>query len=217
MTHDVDIEPTRLLLVRHGESTSNHQGVISGWSTDVTLTERGRRQAERTAQTLGRMATIAALYSSPLPRAWETGTIIGGVIGLSPIHVDDLREINVGIAVGQPLVDLTSLYPQLQSQVGRESLHIPWPDGESHAQLRERAMRAVETIVTAHPGKTVVAVAHGGPLAWIITTLASDDVGTFQTWRHGNCAISELLVRPSQTGLSAELIRFNDRAHLDGV
>ncbi len=208
-------EPTRLLLIRHGESTSNHQGVISGWSTDVVLTERGRRQAERTAQTLGRMEPIAALYASPLPRAWETATIIGGVIGLSPIRIDDLREINVGTAVGQPLVDLTSLYPQLQSQVDQESLHIPWPGGESHAQLRERAMRAVETIVRAHPGETVAAVAHGGPLAWIVTTVASDDAGTFQQWRHGNCAISEILVQPGHAGLSAELVRFNDRAHLD--
>ncbi len=215
--YESDIEPTRLLLIRHGESTSNRQGVISGWSTDVVLTGRGRRQAERTGNILKYNEKIDALYASPLPRAWETATIIGNEIGLDPTPVNDLREINVGTAVGQPLVDLTSLYPQLQSQVDQDSLHVPWPGGESHAQLRERVMRAVRMIAQGHSGETVVAVAHGGPLAWIVTTLAGEDSRTFQASRHNNCAISEMLIRVDPAGLSAELVRFNDCTHLSDI
>jgi probable phosphoglycerate mutase len=217
LMHTTNPKPTRLLLIRHGESTSNHQQVISGWSTDVVLTERGRRQALRTAETLRCIERIDALYASPLPRAWETATIIGDVIGLEPMPLPDLREINVGSAVGSPLVDLTSLYPQLQSQLDEDGLNVPWPDGESHAQLRERAMRAVETMVTEHPGQTVAAVAHGGPLGWIVTTLSGDHVDKFRERRHNNCAISELLVRPDADGLAAELVRFNDCVHLGEV
>ncbi len=134
---------------------------------------------------------------------------------MAPVAVDDLREINVGSAVGAPLAGLRSLFPQLQDQVEGNSLHIPWPEGESHAQLRERALQAVETITKDHPGRTVVAVAHGGPLAWIVTMLASGDEATYQQWRHSNCAISELLVQIGPEGLAATLIRFNDCAHLD--
>ncbi len=201
-------------MIRHGESTSNLQGVISGWSADVTLTELGRQQASRTGDVLKRTIEIDALYASPLPRAWETATIIGGSLGMSPQPVEDLREINVGTAVGQPLTDLASLFPQLQSQVDEDSLHVHWPDGESHLQLRARAMRAIETIVRDHPGETVAAVAHGGPLAWIVCTLADDESKPFREWRHRNCAISELIVRVDDDVLSAELIRFNDCAHL---
>ena len=101
--------PTRLLLVRHGESTSNREKVISGWSTDVVLTELGRQQAARTGEALSRLESIDALFASPLPRAWETATIIGEAIGMAPVAVDDLREINVGSAVGAPLAGLRSL------------------------------------------------------------------------------------------------------------
>ncbi len=202
-----------MLLVRHGESTSNREKVISGWSTDVVLTELGRLQAGRTGQALSRIESIDALFASPLPRAWETATIIGEAIGLTPVAVDDLREINVGTAVGSPLNDLRSLFPQLLDRHD-SSLHIAWPEGESHAQLRQRALRAVEEIAEGHAGKTVVAVAHGGPLAWIVTMLASGDETTYEQWRHSNCAISELLVEVGPDGLDATLIRFNDCTHL---
>lgn len=204
---------TRLFLIRHGESTTNRQGVISGWSTDSVLTELGRHQATLTAGRLQQLP-IDALYASPLPRAWETAEIIGHALGLRPIRVDDLREINVGTAVGRPLVDLTSLYPQLQSQFDETGIHTQWPEGESQAQLRGRALRAVDKIVRNHPGETVAAVAHGGPLAWITTTLVGDGAATFRDWRHQNCAITELLVTPAPDGVIAELVGFNDCAHL---
>ncbi len=213
MTHASN-GPTRLLLVRHGESTSNRQKVVSGWSTDVVLTELGRQQAARTGEALSRVESIDALFASPLPRAWETASIIGDAIGMTPVAVDDLREINVGSAVGTPLAGLRSLFPELQDR-HESSLHIAWPDGESHAQLRERTLRAVEEIVEGHAGKTVVAVAHGGPLAWIVTMLANGDEATYEQWRHSNCAISELMVALGPDGLDATLIRFNDCAHLD--
>lgn len=204
---------TRVFLIRHGESTTNRQGVISGWSTDSVLTELGQRQAALTAARLGKLS-IDALYASPLPRAWETAEIIGRALRLRPIPVDDLREINVGTEVGRPLVDLTSLYPQLQSQFDETGLHIPWPEGESQAQLRGRALRAVDKIVRDHPDETVAAVAHGGPLAWITTTLIGDGAATFRDWRHQNCAITELLVSPAGDEITAELVGFNDCRHL---
>lgn len=212
---EIGDESTRLLLIRHGESTSNQQGVISGWSSEVTLTDLGRQQARWTGELLCRTVEIDALYASPLPRAWETATIIGDLIGLAPVAEPDLREINVGTAVGQPLAGLASLFPQLQSQVDQESLHIAWPGGESHLQLRERALSAVERMARDHRGQTVAAVAHGGPLAWIVSTLSGDETRPYREWRHHNCGISELLVRIEPDGLQAVLIRFNDCAHLD--
>ena len=218
MTQRDNIEPTRLILIRHGESTANRMGVIGGWSTDVTLTEPGRMQARQTGELLRRSVAIDTLYSSPLPRAWETATIIGEAIGLEPVPVDDLREINVGIASGQPLSGLASLFPRSRDYPGEdkppEGIDVAWPGGESHLQLRERAMRAIETIVRDHPGETVAAVSHGGPLAWIVLMLAADETRAYREWRHENCAISELSVWLEPDGLGAQLIRFNDCAHL---
>jgi broad specificity phosphatase PhoE len=207
-------QTTRLLLVRHGESTANAQGVFSGWSTDVVLTELGRRQASVTGAGLRRYARIDALYASPLPRTRQTAELIGAEIDLEPVLIDGLREIDVGEATGQPITELATLHPHLLRDVDDESMMIPWPGGESHFQLRTRAMAAIEDIVERHPGQTVVVVSHGGPLGWIVSTLASVPPRPYREFRHQNCAVSELLVPSNPFRLPAELIRFNDCAHL---
>jgi broad specificity phosphatase PhoE len=205
---------TRLLLVRHGESTANHQGVFSGWSTDVVLTERGRQQAIQTGEDIFDCGPIDALYSSPLPRTWQTAELIGEQIGLRPVAVAGLREIDVGSATGKRIADLAVLYPRLLREVDDESIDIPWPEGESHLQLRERAMCAIETIVERHPGQTVAAVSHGGPLGWIVSMLASVPPRPYREFRHNNCAISELIVPSNPFRIPAILVRFNDCYHL---
>lgn len=63
---------TRLILVRHGQSTWNAQGRIQGWA-DPPLDDTGQEQARRLAQRLAAEEhTISALYSSPLLRARQT-------------------------------------------------------------------------------------------------------------------------------------------------
>jgi broad specificity phosphatase PhoE len=205
---------TRLLLVRHGESTANAAGVFSGWSTEFVLTELGRRQATATGICLRHYTPIDALYSSPLPRTLQTAELIGAEIDLEPITIDGLREIDVGEATGKRITDLAELHPRLLREVDEESMMIPWPGGESHFQLRERALAAIAEIVERHPGQTVVAVSHGGPLGWIVSMLASVPPRPYREFRHQNCAVSELLVPSNPFRLPAELIRFNDCGHL---
>src|ERR1700680_1413671 len=72
---------TRLLLVRHGESTWNADGRWQG-QADPPLTERGRLQASLAAQALG---SIDAIASSDLERAAETASIIAARLGLEPV------------------------------------------------------------------------------------------------------------------------------------
>ena len=61
---------TTVLLIRHGESTSNVTNSFAG-HLDVALSERGRRQAELTGLYL-KDTPIDAFYSSDLRRAYET-------------------------------------------------------------------------------------------------------------------------------------------------
>jgi broad specificity phosphatase PhoE len=211
---ETNTQTTRLLLVRHGESTANAQGVFSGWSTDFVLTELGRQQATATGIGLRRYTHIDALYSSPLPRTLQTAELIGAEIDLEPVTIDGLREIDVGEATGKRITDLAELHPRLLRDVDEESMMIPWPGGESHFQLRERALAAIKEIVERHPGQTVVAVSHGGALGWIVSMLASVPPRPYREFRHQNCAVSELLVPCSPFRLPAELVRFNDCGHL---
>src|SRR5688500_14891082 len=91
--------PLRLLLVRHGQSEANRDGRMQG-RLDTPLTTFGRAQATALANRLAAEPSVVALYSSPLSRALETARVIGGRIGVTPVVLDDLIEIDHGAATG---------------------------------------------------------------------------------------------------------------------
>src|SRR6516225_9214158 len=71
---------TRVLLLRHGESTFNEQGRCHGSSDKSILTERGMLTALRSGQYLKRELPDIIL-ASPLRRARQTAEIIRAELG----------------------------------------------------------------------------------------------------------------------------------------
>src|SRR5262245_65671216 len=90
----VSARTTRLLLVRHGETTLSAEDRFAG-STDVPLGPNGRSQAERLAVRLAD-DPIAAAYASPMQRTVETASIIAAPHELEVIRRERLREIDHG-------------------------------------------------------------------------------------------------------------------------
>ena len=68
--------PTRLLLLRHGQTALSVQRRYSGHG-DPELTELGLRQAAGAAARLGRVEDIAAVLCSPLRRTRQTAEAVG--------------------------------------------------------------------------------------------------------------------------------------------
>lgn len=62
-----------LYILRHGETDLTKETRCAGWS-DIGLNETGRAQAKEVAAHVP--LPIAAIFSSTLPRAWETASII---------------------------------------------------------------------------------------------------------------------------------------------
>jgi 2,3-bisphosphoglycerate-dependent phosphoglycerate mutase len=90
--------PTRICLVRHGETEWNAARRIQG-QIDIGLNETGVRQAEAAGRWL-KTVGIVALYSSDLKRAWRTAQAIGQELGLVPLPLPELRERRYGIFEG---------------------------------------------------------------------------------------------------------------------
>ena len=74
-----------LILVRHGESVANAQGLLLG-RTDAELTDNGRAQAEGARALLHE--PVAEVRSSPLHRAFDTAELLA--LG-PPVHRFDAR------------------------------------------------------------------------------------------------------------------------------
>lgn len=86
--------PTRIILVRHGETDWNRAGRIQG-STDIPLNDTGRSQARDAAERLVAEVTDAAtvaVVSSDLSRARETATLIADRLAL-PLGPSDIGQI----------------------------------------------------------------------------------------------------------------------------
>ncbi|MFV0522882.1 MAG: histidine phosphatase family protein [Acidimicrobiales bacterium] len=144
---------TRLLMVRHGQSTWNAQGRWQG-QADPPLSSHGRQQAAAAADRIG---AVGAVVSSPQIRALETATTIADAIGVGPvIVVDDLRERHAGGWSGQTTEEIEAAHPGWIDSGRRPD------DWEPDQVVQERALRALAAIATELPGETVLVVSHGG-------------------------------------------------------
>lgn len=204
--------PTRLMLIRHGHTSSNSSGgmKMSGW-TDTSLSDRGRQQAACLAR---RMASemVSALYSSPLVRALETARQVAEVTG-AQIRLDpDLREIHCGEVDGWPVEEVRRRYPDLW-EANRRQDHdgFRWPGGESYLELRERSLGVLDRIAAAHPGERVVVVTHAGVISQVVGCLRGKSPARWECYRPENCSVTEL----DWDGGAGRLISYDDCVHLE--
>ncbi|HEY8602595.1 MAG TPA: histidine phosphatase family protein [Thermomicrobiales bacterium] len=202
----------QLLLVRHGESAGNLSRRLQ--SHDDALTERGRRQAGEVAALLAERGDIRALYSSPLIRALETAQIIGTAIGLAPIPLDDLAEINVGEAAGSTFEEWAARNPESAAQFHAAGPNFVWPGGESGLQLAARVAAAVDAIISAHrlEGGSVVIVSHGGALSWMIDHLLREPREQWPQHQLHNCSLTEVTIDADEQAVT--FVCRNEIGHL---
>lgn len=202
----------RLLLVRHGETPWNVTLQYQG-QANIPLNERGFEQARRAAERLrGREAV--ALYSSDLARAWQTAEVIGQALGLAPVAVPELREIDVGQWEGLTPEELYRQFPDHMREYERDPARTVRLGGESYAQLQARALVALTQIYERHKqGETIVAVSHGGTIRALLCHVIGLDLINFGKMWLDNGSLTEL--RYGRNGW--RLMRLNDAAHLEGM
>ena len=101
------MESTELIIIRHGETTGNRDGIWQG-HLDTPLTDVGIAQARAVAERLGK-ASFSRLYSSDLGRAHKTAAIRTG----HSIKTDlRLRERSLGVFEGLTTPEIQTRYPE---------------------------------------------------------------------------------------------------------
>jgi broad specificity phosphatase PhoE len=146
---------TTIYLVRHGE-VNNPYGIIYGRLPNYGLSEKGKLQAQKTAEFLINKH-IDEIYSSPLDRAKQTAEIIKKIVGVKTIHFsDDIIEMKTSYQ-GKKFSSLD----KLQSEVYLKPLD---QSDETIQQLADRMYTFVKELIKKHPGKNLVLVSHGDPI-----------------------------------------------------
>ncbi|OBF12141.1 bifunctional RNase H/acid phosphatase [Mycobacterium sp. ACS4054] len=158
--------PTRLLLLRHGQTELSAQRRYSGRGNPA-LTEVGRSQADAAARYLAQRGGISAVFSSPLQRAYDTAARAAKALGLDVTVDDDLIETDFGAWEGLTFVEAAERDPELHGRWLRDTGTTP-PGGESFDAVLDRVVRARERIIAAHQGSTVLVVSHVTPIKMLL-------------------------------------------------
>ena len=202
-------EPTRIIAIRHGETSWNVDTRIQG-HLDIPLSANGRWQAERLAGAL-KDEPLAAIYASDLTRAWETAQYLGRAHGLEVTKEAGLRERGFGDFEGKTFAEIEVLLPDQSLRWRKRDPEFSPNGGESLVALRGRVIGAAQRLAALHPGEQIALVGHGGVMDVLYRAATRLDIQAPRTWALANAAINRLLWTPE----GFTLVGWADTHHLD--
>jgi probable phosphoglycerate mutase len=201
--------PTRLLLLRHGQTELSLQRRYSGRG-NPPLTALGREQVARAAKMLAAKGGIAAVISSPLGRARETAEAAAAALGV-PVEIHDgLIETDFGEWEGLTFAEAAQRDPGLHARwIGDPT--VAAPGGESFEEVLERVESVLRDLLGRYPGANVVVVSHVTPIKTLLRLAL--DVGPALLYRlHLDLASLSIAEFYLDGGSSVRLV--NDTSYL---
>ena len=200
---------TVLSLVRHGETVWHADNRYAGGTSDIDLTDRGRAQAKRLARWAGTQR-FSAVVVSPVRRAMETAKPSAEALGVELEVVEDLREVDFGIAEGRTVEEMLHEDAEMVHRFRDDPVAHPFPDAELPEQAARRADAALRRAASRHAGGTVLVVAHNTLLRLALCSLLDLPVSRYRQLfpRLDNAAVTTLSV-PHDPDVPAALLTFN--------
>ncbi len=213
---------TRVVIVRHGQSSYNAERRIQGRSDASVLTEKGREDALKVGEALNNLK-FAAVYTSPLQRAKQTAEVLNSCFATATTltATDQLMEIDLPLWEGLLVQDVREKFPEdyhcwhnhpdelvmlvPQSQGSRE--HFPV------LALYEQAGQFWQEILPRHEGETILIVGHNGINRALISTALGISPSRYHSIQQSNCGIS-VLNFAGGLGQPVQLESMNQVAHL---
>lgn len=213
---------TRVVLVRHGESSYNVERRVQGHCDLSRLTETGQQGARNVGAALKELK-FAAAYSSPLQRAKETAELILASLEAAPApsFSDDLKEINLVQWEGLTFEEVESQFPEgfecWRDRPQALKMPLETPEGIQDfypvPALYEQAKRFWAAILPHHADETILVVAHSGINRCLINSAIGLGPDHYQSFQQSNCGIS-ILNFVGGLGEAVQIESLNLTAHL---
>lgn len=220
---------TRVIIVRHGESTYNTEKRIQGRSDASKLTEKGRNDAIKVGKALSNIS-FDAIYTSPLQRAKETADILRHELAINAENSatietsHKLMEIDLPLWVGMLSAEVKEKFPEdyriWSEEPDQLKMLLQGAEGTQEyfpvLALYEQARQFWQEILPYHQGETILIVAHNGINRAMLATALSISPSRYHSLQQSNCGIS-VLNFSGGLGEPVQLESMNQTQHLGGV
>ena len=180
--------PTRLFLLRHGETQANIEQRYQGQG-DSHLSELGIEEAQELSRYLAK-EEFCAIYSSTLSRSYETAKLVAQPHELAVIKDAGLVERDYGIWENLKFDEIRKKYPDLYGSWLIDPGKTLIPDAEPLMEMQKRGVAAIESLIEKHEGKTFCVVGHGGLNRGILFHYMHIDLNNFWRIRQDNTCIN---------------------------
>jgi len=203
---------TRIVLVRHGHVEGIDPPRFRG-QTDLPLTDRGMRQAEKTRDLVAWLPHPIAAYASPLSRCMTTAEIIVQPLSLTVTPMPSFLDINYGDWQGRSYQEVQQEDPEGFARWFDTPQLAIIPGGETLLQLAGRVAATMRGIVAKHSGETLLLVGHD-TVNRVLLLLALDlPLSRFWHLRQDPCAVN--IVTYDEGGW--RVVSMNEASHLQAV
>lgn len=185
-----------LILVRHGRTPANADGILAGRTPGVHLDEVGRQSVVELRERMTGL-DVQHVVASPLERTQQTAQLLFPNISLQT-H-DGLIECEYGDWTGRKLAELKD--EPLFKTVQKTPDQVVFPNGEAMQAMSDRAIatvRELDSNFVSQSGTDVIwaAVSHGDVIKAIVADALGLELRKFQ----------KIYVEPA----SVCVIRYND-------
>lgn len=175
-------EPSKLYLIRHGQTDLNRDRRFRGLS-DAPLNDEGKYEAAGAAKLLVD-AGLSKIYTSPVPRAAQTATAIAVTTGARLEADQDFIDIDYGDWQGMTVDEVRERFgPDDLESWRRDPGCFTFPGGDSIQSVMDRLGPALLRVATEAGEGSVAVVTHLAVLKLCFVVLMDLDAKYF--WKIG--------------------------------
>jgi probable phosphoglycerate mutase len=192
---------TRVIIVRHGQSSYNALKMIQGRCDESVLTEKGTADAHQVGAALSSLK-FDAVYSSPLQRAKKTAEVILPYLPGSPELLTPTSLLEIDLPLWEKLHKeavkdkFSEDYRCWKERPHEFCMTLPNSEGTKEhfpvLALYEQAKQFWQEILPRHPGGTILIVAHNGINRCLLTSALGISPALYHSIQQSNCGINVL-------------------------
>jgi len=180
---------------------------------DLSLTERGRAEAEAVADRIAQAWKPSVIYASPLRRSVATAAAISQRCSLEAQLLEDLSDIDYGAWQGRTFDEIGESDRERFAAWFATPHLVRFPGGESLQDLGARTADALRFVLAKHADATVVLVGHDSVNRVLLLQLLDQTLSHYWRIEQEPCCINEI----DCVDGCFRVVRINETAHLESI